>query len=635
MSMAPSNLDDNGHNNVDWSHVQTSEQSHIQPLPFTQLDSFENDNSELPNFSPFGSTGTEDFLQYIFPSPQDAMMPLSPSQNLSGIATEANPPQDVADLDKGPSQAADPSPPALLQLNAMLHENSARYKQRIREKGINSVFFDACISLFFSQFNPTFPIMHEATWKLKSTGPFLLLNMVAIGSLFLGNSDAISKGELLWEIAQAAASTQWNYSYELTLRHVAGDYPNTQIVGCALLGQVYAMMSKSAKLRHMAQTLHGWALSWARTLGMFDLTLRGLEGLPDRAQTTQAKHAAWQQWADVEMQRRIVCGLFVVDAQLARYARGVPLGRHVSNPLHCIASDAIFTASTPEAWISQMEEALEDTPTFREIFLTLFRTRSACTLPQLSPFSTLVLLEGFQALISESNAAGAGTVGTPSQLEIIDALGHIQQSCLARLGDTIDAVELRIRWHTLCIDAITDSVQLFRNICNTSQKIFCIGQGLPGTRSDIKSWTRSAEARAALLHANTIQHLAQRLHLGRAHALSMPAAVFASATIYYAFFGLGDHEIRIPARYECKDVHAYMFSKARALDTQAAQKSSTLHDYLLGRPVKSDYRTVNLRQGLYQCQIILRTMASQWGIAKDMLDILVSWTSTTRTSDIE
>lgn len=493
--------------------------------------------------------------------------------------------------------------------------------------------------------------MHEATWKLKTTGPFLLLNMVAIGSLFLGNSDAISKGELLWEIAQAAASTQWSYSYELTLRHVAGDYPNTQIVGCALLGQVYAMMSKvrtqavyqptlthpsqSAKLRHMAQTLHGWALGWARTLGMFDLPLRGLESLPDRTQTTQAKHAAWKQWADVEMQRRIVYGLFIVDAQLARYARGVPLGRHVSNPLQCIASDATFTASTPDAWISEMVAAPPDTLAFREIFLTMFGDRSACTLPHLSPFSTLVLLEGVQALISESIAAGGATIGTPSQCEIVDTLGYIQESFLAHLGDTIDAVELRIRWHTLCIDAITDSVQLFRNICNTSQQVFCIGQVLSGSRSDTKSWMRSAEARAALLHANTIQHLAQRLHLGRAHALSMPTAVFASATIYYAFFGSDDHDVRVPARHEWKDVHAYTFAKARASTTNVAQKTSTLHDYLLGRPLKSDYRTVNLRQGLYQCQIILRTMASQWGIARDMLNVLVTWTNTTRSSDAE
>lgn len=387
--------------------------------------------------------------------------------------------------------------------------------------------------------------------------------------------------------------------------------------------------SQSAKLRHMAQTLHGWAFSWARTLGMFDLPLRGLEAVLRQTQSPEVKHAAWQQWANVEMQRRVVCGLFVVDAQLARYAGGMPLGRHVSNPLQCVASDAAFAASTPEAWISEMEKAPPDAPTFREIFLTLCGERSARTSPQLSPMSTLVVLEGIQALISESIAAGGATIGTPSQADIVDTLDYIRYSFLTRLGDTIDGVELRIRWHTLCIDAIADSVQLSRSICSTSQQLFCIGQSQSGPHSNIKAWTRSAEARVALLHAIAIQDLAQRLHLGRAHALSMPTAVFASATIHYAFLCSDISELRIPTYYEWQDVHAYMFAKDRAFGTDMVQKSSKLHDYLQGRPVQSDYKTLNPRQGLYKCQVVLRTMASQWGVAREMLDLLAPWTSTT------
>lgn len=379
----------------------------------------------------------------------------------------------------------------------------------------------------------------------------------------------------------------------------------------------------------MAQTLHGWAFSWARTLGMFDLPLHGLEAMPRQTQSPQAKHAAWQQWAEVETQRRVVCGLFIVDAQLARYAGGMPLGRHVSNPLRCVASDAAFAASTPEAWISEMEKAPPDAPTFREIFLNAFGDRSARTLPQLSPFSTLVVLEGIQALISEINAAGGATIGTPSQSDIVDTLDHIRHSFLARLGDTIDAVELRIRWHTLCIDAIADSVQLSRSICRTSQQVFCIGQSQSASHGDIKAWARSAEGRVALLHAIAIQDLAQRLHLGRAHALSIPAAVFASATIHYAFFGSDIHELRVPTHYEWKDVHMYVLAKDRIFGTNVVQKSSTLHDYLGDRPVQSDYKTFNPRQGLYRCQVVLRTMASQWGIAREMLDLLAPWTSTT------
>jgi Fungal specific transcription factor domain len=65
--------------------------------------------------------------------------------------------------------------------------------EEIKSKDITSPFLDACLYLFFARFNPTFPIMHEATFLLKDCGPFLLLNMVAIGSLFVGTSDAVGK----------------------------------------------------------------------------------------------------------------------------------------------------------------------------------------------------------------------------------------------------------------------------------------------------------------------------------------------------------------------------------------------------------------------------------------------------------
>lgn len=246
---------------IDWPPVQTFEQPNFQPLDAAQDNSLQPLDIEPPGFSPFG--GTEDYLQYIFPSPQDGAMPFSPEEDLFATGVEASPAQVDANGRRATGPPENTSPPALLQLNAMIHDSvsppvqpyllwglltlgfqSARYKQSIRRKGINSIFFDACLSLFFSQFNPTFPIVHEPTWKLKTTGPFLLLNMVAIGSLFIGNDDAISKGEFLWEIAQTAAATRWNYSYGLNLRHVSGDYPNTQIVTCAVLGQLYAMMSQ-------------------------------------------------------------------------------------------------------------------------------------------------------------------------------------------------------------------------------------------------------------------------------------------------------------------------------------------------------------------------------------------------------
>lgn len=473
--------------------------------------------------------------------------------------------------------------------------------------------------------------MHEATWKLKTTGPFLLLNMVAIGSLFIGTEDAISKGEFLWEIAQVAASTRWNYSFELSLRHVAGDYPSWQIVSCALLGQLYAMMSRSVKLRHMAQTLHGWAFSWARTLGMFDLQPSQREDVPNPDSSPRTKQQAWKRWADVEMQKRTVLGLFIVDAQLGKFSRGVPLGKHVLNPLQCAASDGPFNAQSTEAWIAEMERTLSVTPVFRDVFLSVFDSRSGLLPISMSPYSALVVLEGLQAIISESLAAGGAAIGTKSPTDIADSLFRLQATLRnSTVDDGIEVVELLIRWHALCIDTIVDSVQLFRSICRQDQQIFCIGQNLQSEALDIGVWARSAQSRVALLHAVAIQELSQKLHLGRAHAIGVPAAVFAAATIFCAFIETNIQELRAPLQADHKMAHdIYTESLQGNPNRMQSQTESDLAAFLDDKPIQSRYKSINMRQFLYKCQVVLRTMAGQWGIAKDMLDLLSAWTTTT------
>lgn len=472
--------------------------------------------------------------------------------------------------------------------------------------------------------------MHEPTWKLKRTGPFLLLNIVAIGSLFLGSEDAISKGEVLWEIAQAAASTRWNYSYDLNLRHVAGDYPATQIVETALMGQLYAMLSKTVRLRHMAQSLHGWAFSWARTLGMFDLPACRPEDVPSPNDSLQVKAAAWNRWAHTEMQRRTVLGVFIIDAQLARYSAGVPLGKHVLNSLQCAASEAPFNAQSPDEWITELGKVGPTPPSYRELYLAIFDARPEPPLVQLSLYSMLVVLEGMQALVSETIAASGAALGIPSREDIIRSLFRLRESFLGRLDDTIEMVELQIRWHTLCIDVITDSVQLSRRICSAEQPVFCIGQTSPSlVDEESKTWPQTMHARIALLHALAIKDLAQRLHVGRAHAVTGPAAVFAAATICYGFVRADIHELRVPTQVDLEAAHEFASSSTRMPDSTFSSKGvSLLRSYLQNRQLMTDYKLVSLRQCLYTCQVVLRSMASQWGIAKDMLDLMAPWTST-------
>jgi hypothetical protein len=63
----------------------------------------------------------------------------------------------------------------------------------IEATSITSVFLDECLHMFFVRFIPTFPVLHRATFVFRECTQPLLLNAMAIGSLYLGPKDSIAK----------------------------------------------------------------------------------------------------------------------------------------------------------------------------------------------------------------------------------------------------------------------------------------------------------------------------------------------------------------------------------------------------------------------------------------------------------
>jgi hypothetical protein len=78
--------------------------------------------------------------------------------------------------------------------------------------------------MFFVRFIPTFPVLHRATFVFRECTQPLLLNAMAIGSLYLGPKSSIAKvtypssshyfnklnilqGEALWRLAHVAVTT--------------------------------------------------------------------------------------------------------------------------------------------------------------------------------------------------------------------------------------------------------------------------------------------------------------------------------------------------------------------------------------------------------------------------------------------
>jgi len=384
-----------------------------------------------------------------------------------------------------------------------------------------------------------------------------------------------------------------------------------------------------------SQSLHGLAFSWARQFGMYDLREFSIRDVPELSATRAEKMEKWKTWASLEIQRRTVLGLYIIDGQLARYSSGAPVGRHVTNPMIYSSRESIFSAKNADDWIFQMNQHWVKPSTFREVFVSVFDLK-AQRLSSLTPhFSIYVALEGLQALLSESCDADCTALGIPSKTQIINALLRFRNDYLEMSPTSLESLELLLRWHALCLDLAMDAVLLCLKLCahhGVEQNLFLNGRASSLTieLDDWDDWTCSVNARRALLHAISIQDIAERLPIGRAHATHIPASVFAAATVYCAFSTVGQVHVLAPESIDWEEIwhHCDNTMQGNANTNDAASPPSDSKLFVAGFPlsdVKAKAR--NVRYSLFTLQAIIRSISSQWGVSQEMLNILLSWTS--------
>ena len=75
----------------------------------------------------------------------------------------------------------------------LIFRKSSSVTAAIESSSITSVFLDECLHMFFVRFIPTFPVLHRASFVFKECTQPLLLNAMAIGSLYLGPKDSVVK----------------------------------------------------------------------------------------------------------------------------------------------------------------------------------------------------------------------------------------------------------------------------------------------------------------------------------------------------------------------------------------------------------------------------------------------------------
>ena len=114
----------------------------------------------------------------------------------------------------------------------------------VEATSLTSVFLDECLHMFFGRFIPTFPVLHRGTFVFRDCTQPLLLNAMAIGSLYLGPKNSIAKvgtiesqpcwnanvhqGEALWRLAHIAVTTSVSWA---SRTHCLQNSKLTSIVG--------------------------------------------------------------------------------------------------------------------------------------------------------------------------------------------------------------------------------------------------------------------------------------------------------------------------------------------------------------------------------------------------------------------
>ncbi|GLA63225.1 hypothetical protein AtubIFM54640_004365 [Aspergillus tubingensis] len=553
--------------------------------------------------------GSDNLLDWFMPDfwgPSAIPLPFTELPNQPHLQI-SNGPNILSAEGPGASQQ-EPGKIAMQQSYNLIDDLSKRLNSELHSSGITSAFLDACLQQFFEWLSPCFPVIHEPTFSTRETIPPLLLNMVALGSLFVCQPDSSQKGEMLWRLGHTAVATSWQTLSSLRGPRDACD--GVQLVMTALLGQLFALLSSNESIRTTAFVWHGLGFYWARTSGMYAAEDMQQYDIPGRDAPDSAKHAAWLTWAAIETKRRAILGHYILDGLISQASGSPASTRHLINSIKTACPDAAFLAKTADDWIVEMAKSSPTQRPFSEVFVSVFSPDySSSSPPRLSIFSTLVTLEGLQSLVSDLHETSGPVFGAIPERQIIQALLNIYDTNISKESPLHDNnFQLSLRWHTVCLELAVSSASLCRRICHA----YGLQQPLGGMATkedqlsfDLNQWARSAGAVRAVLHALAITRIVSQIPFKSAHAPHIPAAIYASAVVMGGWCLSRDETIHVGPDTPWHDIW---------------REGHDIKQYL--RHEDTDGTKVQLLNEMNFLQISLKTITSRWSVSRPMAETI-------------
>ncbi|PVH96299.1 hypothetical protein DM02DRAFT_535608 [Periconia macrospinosa] len=433
---------------------------------------------------------------------------------------------------------------------------SHRLRPPINDHSLPSAdFLNLCIKLYFTKFNPVFPIIHAPSFRPSSENALHLLSICSLGALFVGSASAAAQGRKIFHtLNKGILACSENY-----LNH--GSRKVLSIVQAAAIGQTFGMLSGLQSDLLMTESYHGSIIAWARHGGFFkhkqSLSTVTLSDTSNLEQT-------WKDWVHAEESVRIVAGLQIHDAEFAIAFQHEPLLRHAPNKISPCCADDLFAATTAEQWLACLRKT-QRVNSFANIDPSLQPVASSPDHNRSHMFA-YAALAGIVASIQEMRCS----LLEASSIEYFRSslLTWHRDYALAFPGEKHDSANLMVLWHEAFMALYADFNQL-ENLIDRDRDP---RSGRIGARTTI--WSNSSEGRRSVLHALFIVKRLETLPVGAEIAIHVPRALFYSTIIIFNYMktaATADMNIQLsPEDIELPEIQVSQPSVATAVENERA-----------------------------------------------------------------
>ncbi|KAF2184126.1 hypothetical protein K469DRAFT_634275 [Zopfia rhizophila CBS 207.26] len=208
-------------------------------------------------------------------------------------------------------------------------------------------FLEKFVKIYFAEFHAVLPIIHIPTWRIEKCPTALLAAMACIGATYSTTEGSSEISALLAEITQRALF--WMGQQDTTA------FRNSSYITASCFHQIYALGTGNRRLYEIADASRGLLVTSLRGLGILSSDAEQMDPFTwDMRQLKKkdpaALEAAWLQWRDKEMEKRMAWSVFEFDCTLSTLTSKRGAFRIAELPSRLPCSESIWEAHSAQAW---------------------------------------------------------------------------------------------------------------------------------------------------------------------------------------------------------------------------------------------------------------------------------------------